>query len=99
VKIMDFGIARDLRVPGHTAAGVVMGTPEYMSPEQFHEFNAVTHLTDIYAMGVVTYHAVTASLPFQHAEIMKLAMMHYQDPVPAPRLRNPDISPAPAPVL
>lgn len=94
VKIMDFGIARDLRVPGHTAAGVVMGTPEYMSPEQFHEFNAVTHLTDIYAMGVVTYHAVTASLPFQHAEIMKLAMMHYKDPVPAPRLRNPDISPA-----
>lgn len=88
VKIMDFGIARDLRGPSHTAAGVVMGTPEYMSPEQFHEFHSVTSRTDIYALGAVTYHLVTGTLPFQHAELMKLAMMHYKEPVPSPRLRN-----------
>ena len=67
--LMDFGLARELVPPstakesGLTVPGAVLGTPEYMAPEQF-EGKAVTPATDIYAMGVLLYELVTGKHPF-----------------------------------
>jgi eukaryotic-like serine/threonine-protein kinase len=65
VKLLDFGIAKLLAsgAQSTTRTGVVMGTPQYMSPEQCHG-RAVDHRTDIYAMGVILYQVWTGKLPF-----------------------------------
>jgi len=58
VRIMDFGIARSLRAKGITGAGVMIGTPEYMSPEQV-EGKDVDQRSDIYSLGTILYEMVT----------------------------------------
>jgi tetratricopeptide (TPR) repeat protein/tRNA A-37 threonylcarbamoyl transferase component Bud32 len=62
-KIMDFGIARSLAGKGVTSAGVMIGTPEYMSPEQV-EGKDIDQRSDLYSLGVVLYEMVTGRLPF-----------------------------------
>lgn len=64
VRIMDFGIARSLATKGITGAGVMIGTPEYMSPEQV-EGKDVDQRSDIYSLGVILYEMVTGRLPFE----------------------------------
>jgi serine/threonine-protein kinase len=64
VRIMDFGIARSLEAIGITAAGVMIGTPEYMSPEQV-EGKEVDQRSDIYSLGVILYEMVTGRVPFE----------------------------------
>jgi serine/threonine protein kinase/tetratricopeptide (TPR) repeat protein len=63
-RIMDFGIARSLRGKGITRAGVMIGTPEYMSPEQV-EGKGIDQRSDIYSLGVVLYEMVTGRRPFE----------------------------------
>jgi len=63
-KIMDFGIARSVSVKGITGAGVMIGTPEYMSPEQV-EGKEVDKRSDIYSLGVIIYEMVTGRVPFE----------------------------------
>ena len=62
-RIMDFGIARSLKTKGITAEGVIIGTPEYMSPEQV-EGKDVDQRSDIYSVGVILYEMVTGRVPF-----------------------------------
>ncbi len=64
VRIMDFGIARSLKEKGITGAGVIIGTPEYMSPEQV-EGKEVDQRSDIYSLGIVLYEMVTGRVPFE----------------------------------
>jgi serine/threonine protein kinase/tetratricopeptide (TPR) repeat protein len=75
VRIMDFGIARSLKEKGITGAGVMIGTPEYMSPEQA-QAKEVDQRSDIYSLGVVLYEMVTGRVPFDGDTALSIAMKH-----------------------
>lgn len=65
VYLTDFGLARGGETSGLTVTGTVMGTPEYMSPEQAQGLATIGPATDIYALGVVVYELLTGQVPFQ----------------------------------
>ena len=75
VRIMDFGIARSLEAKGITGAGVMIGTPEYMSPEQV-EGKEVDQRSDIYSLGVILYEMVTGRVPFEGETPFSIAFKH-----------------------
>ena len=94
LKVMDFGIAKQYATPGVTVAGSIAGTPMYMSPEQISNFSTVSPLTDLYALGVCAYEMFAGRVPFTHAELVPLLMMHVNDlPVP-PRQHDAALPPA-----
>jgi serine/threonine-protein kinase len=74
-RIMDFGIARSLKTKGITAAGVMIGTPEYMSPEQV-EGKDVDQRSDVYSLGVILYEMVTGRVPFEGDTPFTIGMKH-----------------------
>ncbi len=90
-KIMDFGIARSLEAPGVTRAGVMIGTPDYISPEQAEGVPA-DHRSDIYSMGIILYEMTTGSLPFKSDTAFGVALKHKTQPPLDPRKLNPEIS-------
>jgi serine/threonine-protein kinase len=94
IKIMDFGIARVSEMKGGgsdlTSAGMVMGTPDYMPPEQA-QGQPADFRSDIYSLGVVLFETFSGKLPFTGDTIMKVVMGHIQTPPPRPRALNPRI--------
>jgi serine/threonine protein kinase len=92
-KIMDFGIARSLHGRGMTATGVIIGTPEYMSPEQA-EAKDVDKRSDIYSLGAVLYEMVTGRVPFEGETPLSIILKHRGEPAPDPKDMNEQISPA-----
>ncbi len=89
-KIMDFGIARIEEGTRLTVTGSIMGTPEYMSPEQASGATA-DRRTDIYSLGVVLYELVTGRLPFRGENAMEVLQMHLTRTPESPKLLNPEI--------
>ncbi|XXF79617.1 serine/threonine-protein kinase [Myxococcaceae bacterium GXIMD 01537] len=91
LKLMDFGLAKSAHVVGTTAHGAVLGTPEYMAPEQVTGSQPVSPATDLYALGVVAYELFTGQLPFRHSQPVPLMFLHVQQaPVP-PRTLCPQL--------
>jgi serine/threonine-protein kinase len=93
VKVTDFGIAKQGTQKGLTVAGMVVGTPEYMAPEQAHGHMTVTAQADLYSLGIILYYLCTKTLPFRHAELMPLLMMQVTQRPEPPRKRNPSLPP------
>ena len=95
VKVLDFGISRTHGVPEGgriTRAGAIIGTPEFMAPEQAMG-TPVDHRCDIYAFGVLAYEMLTGTLPFQGDSPLATLLKHQgEPPVPPSRLR-PDLPP------
>jgi tetratricopeptide (TPR) repeat protein len=89
-RIMDFGIARSLKTKGMTRAGLVVGTPEYMSPEQVDGFEA-DQRSDIYSLGVIIFDMLTGRIPFEGDSTMSIALKHKTDSPPDPMTLNPQI--------
>jgi HAMP domain-containing protein/predicted Ser/Thr protein kinase len=96
LKIMDFGIARvsemEAGASGLTTAGTVMGTPDYIPPEQA-QGNPADFRSDIYSLGVVLYEIFTGRMPFSGDTVMAVVLSHIQKPPPPPRTLNPKIPP------
>jgi len=94
LKIMDFGIARAQAVKagegGLTTAGTVMGTPDYMSPEQAQGLPA-DFRSDIYSLGIVLFEVFTGALPFTGDTLMQIVLSHIRNPPPLPRSINPHL--------
>jgi tetratricopeptide (TPR) repeat protein len=89
-RIMDFGIARSLSAKGLTGEGIIIGTPEYMSPEQA-EAKEVDHKSDIYSLGIILYEVVTEQLPFDGETPLAIAMKHKGETPKEPKALNPQI--------
>jgi predicted Ser/Thr protein kinase len=90
-KVTDFGIARSLDMqPGVTLTGTVLGTSDYISPEQAQGRQVDEH-TDIYSLGVVLYELLTGEPPFSGDNFVAVAMQHINEPVPPASLRRPEV--------
>jgi len=89
-RIMDFGIARSLRAEGITDTGVVIGTAEYMSPEQV-EGKEVDQRSDIYSLGIIMYEMVTGKVPFEGKIALSIALKHTTEKPKNPREINDQI--------
>jgi len=87
VKIIDFGLARLPHLEGMTATGMIIGTPEYMAPEQIRG-RAVDPRTDIYALGAVLYHALTGRPPYQGDSAIAVGFAHCNEPLVPPAQRD-----------
>src|ERR671930_1247080 len=90
-KVTDFGIARSLEAHGLTAPGRVLGTTDYVSPEQALGHD-VTEQSDIYSLGIVLYEMLTGEVPFRADTQVAVAMKHVRDPLPDVQRRRPEIS-------
>jgi len=89
-RIMDFGIARSLRTKRITGEGVIIGTPEYMSPEQV-EGKEADQRSDIYALGVILYEMLTGRVPFEGDTPLAIAVKHKTEVPRDPKLVNAQI--------
>jgi len=89
-RILDFGIARSLEAKGLTGAGVMIGTPEYMSPEQV-EGKEVDQRSDIYSLGVILYELVTGRVPFEGDTPFTIGVKHKSEMPASPKEINSQI--------
>ncbi len=89
-KIMDFGIARSIKENGITGTNVLIGTPEYMSPEQA-EAKQVDQRSDVYSIGIILYEMATGRVPFEGESALSTAINHKTEIPKDPQLLNPHI--------
>jgi len=87
-KIMDFGLARFAESEGLTGSGLMLGTPEYMSPEQV-DLKEVDARVDIYALGIILYEMVTGRVPFKGETPLSVAMKQKSEKARDARESNP----------
>jgi len=96
VKVLDMGVSKSLKNDegNELSTQFIVGTPQYMSPEQMRGAENLDHRADIYALGATLYHMVTGQAPFPHKSLAKVVEVQAQGPAPNPRDLNPDISSA-----
>src|ERR687895_1474029 len=94
-KVTDFGIARQLEQEGMTATGRVIGTTDYVSPEQAMG-HQVDPRSDVYSLGVVLYEMLTGDVPFSADTQVGVAMKHVNEELPDVQRRRPELSAATA---
>jgi eukaryotic-like serine/threonine-protein kinase len=97
-KVTDFGIARTLDEEGLTADGRVLGTTDYVSPEQALG-HPVTGQSDLYAVGIVLYEMLTGEVPFKGENQVAVAMKHVREALPDVQYKRPEVSAALASVI
>jgi serine/threonine protein kinase len=98
-KVLDFGIAKINEPEGEfdtglTAPNLVMGTPQYMSPEQCSQDGEIDARSDIYSFGVILYEMLVGHVPFTGESPTMVMMKHLQDPVPSVLDERKDLPPA-----
>ncbi len=95
VKVLDFGISKITRPGAHghgvTSTTEIVGSPAYMSPEQFQSSKGVDSRTDIWSIGVILFELLTGSLPFLAETITELIVRIAMDPAPPVRSLRPDV--------
>jgi serine/threonine-protein kinase len=91
-KVTDFGIAR-AGASDMTLTGSIMGTAQYLSPEQA-QGHAVSETSDLYAVGVVLYELLTGSVPFEGESAVSIALKQVSVEATPPSVRNPEVAPA-----
>lgn len=95
VKVLDFGLVKDLNhhAPGVTDSNTLLGTPSYMSPEQVNQAKEVDHRSDLWAVGVILFQALTGRLPFEEDGLGKLLVAITAMPYPKPSSLSPELGP------
>jgi serine/threonine-protein kinase len=97
VKLLDFGLAKflsEVDARKLTAAGVVLGTPQFMSPEACETRRAVDHRSDIYSLGILLFQMLTGTLPFDGETMGEVLVKQVAQPPPVPRAIQPEVPPA-----
>jgi serine/threonine-protein kinase len=96
VKVLDFGLVKDVSGEGEdlTQAGLFMGSPKYMAPEQILG-GEITPRTDIYSLGVMMYEMLVGKVPFDRGASVGTLMAHVNDPLPPMRQVNPKLQCSP----
>jgi serine/threonine-protein kinase len=89
-KVTDFGIARSVDVEGMTSTGMVLGTSNYIAPEQASGQPVDAH-TDVYALGVVLYEILAGEVPFPGESFVAVAMKHVHEPPPNLLEKRPEV--------
>lgn len=97
-KLTDFGISRRLEQDGLTATGRVLGTTDYVAPEQAMD-RGVDPRSDVYSLGVVLFEMLTGDVPFHAESQVGVAMKHVNEDLPDVQQRRPDLSAATALVV
>ncbi|HEX6045540.1 MAG TPA: protein kinase, partial [Pyrinomonadaceae bacterium] len=97
-KVLDFGIAKINEPEGEfdgglTAPNLVIGTPQYMSPEQCSQDGEIDSRSDIYSLGVILFEMLVGHVPFAGDSATIVMMKHLQDPVPSVLEERPDVPP------
>ncbi|HVG31223.1 MAG TPA: protein kinase [Pyrinomonadaceae bacterium] len=97
-KVLDFGIAKIIEPDGHdpelTAPNLIIGTPQYMSPEQCSQASEIDARSDIYSFGVILYEMLTGHVPFTGESATSIMLKHLQESAPSVLEERKDLPPA-----